>query len=787
MRKTRFALLVLLAAAIALAVGAYYTTQQRNRRLAPRKPTPIPGNLASISKNWSWSSSSEGRQMVVARAREYRQIKDSTRFELDGIELRIFSKTSDTLDLIRSEKAEFDQSSEKLYSEGDVTIVLGLPASAPPVPGKRYVEIQTSGLTYENKTGLSSTDRPVHFQLENGDGRSNGAVYDPARRYLWMKSAVEIVGAGKQAGMRLQAGELHYYEADQKVELRPWSRLLRGTQGIEAGASTIYLDKDKLRRVEAQQGKGFDIRPGREVRFSAAILDVEFTAERTVDKAVGTGEAAVVSQSVTGITRLNGDRVDLAFVAPPGASESELSTAYLRGRGRIENVPAAAKDRAQPETRILTANAIKVMMRPGGEEVQTLETLTPGRLEFIPNHPSQWKRVLTSERMLLQYAAGNQPERLQANSRVHLRSEPPAALAKAGLPPPPPRLTWSGDLQAFFDPQTGQMRHLEQWSGFRYQEGARKAESSAAKFDVQEDRVALSKPARVWDETSVIAADSVVLDQKQDRLRAEGHVTTTSQGAGETRGRAYTATRGQRPGAPEALFSSDRPIHATAERFDSEEHGQRLHYRGAARLWQEGNSVQAPEIDLDRTERTLEARGGVTSVLVEQQGQAAGRKGAGPALVSIGANTLLYTDQDRRAFYAGQVLLRRERMNIRAKQLEAFLRPPSETHPGESRLEHAIATGQVEILETAPKTGSPRRGSAEHAEYFSGEEKVILQGGNPTLVQPDRGSTRGSELTYYLDDGRLLVNGRPGARAETSSHARGAQRSVKTASTEPRP
>src|SRR5713226_1220183 len=204
MRKTRFALLVLLVAAIAVAVGAYYTTQQRNRRLAPPKPAPIPGYLNSISKNWSWSSSSEGRQMVVARAREYRQIKDSTRFELDDIELRIFSKTSDTCNLVRSQKAEFDQSSEKLYSEGEVTMVLGLPASGPPVPGKRYVQIQTSGLTYDSKTSVSSTDRPVHFQLEQGEGRSTGAVYDPAKRYLWMKSDVEIVGAGKQAGMRMQ-------------------------------------------------------------------------------------------------------------------------------------------------------------------------------------------------------------------------------------------------------------------------------------------------------------------------------------------------------------------------------------------------------------------------------------------------------------------------------------------------------------------------------------------------------------------------------------------------------
>ena len=36
-----------------------------------------------------------------------------------------------------------------------------------------------------------------------------------------------------------------------------------------------------------------------------------------------------------------------------------------------------------------------------------------------------------------------------------------------------------------------------------------------------------------------------------------------------------------------------------------------------------------------------------------------------------------------------------------------------------------------------------------------------------SYVQPDRGFTRGSELTYYMDDGRLLVSGQAGARSLT--------------------
>ncbi|HYM10872.1 MAG TPA: LPS export ABC transporter periplasmic protein LptC, partial [Bryobacterales bacterium] len=355
MKKTRLALLVLLASTIAVVVAGYYVTQKRNQMLAPLKPARLPEDLHSTAKNWSWSQSSKDSPVVEARARDVREVKNTSQLELIDVELKVFSKSGDTYDLIRSKKADFDQPADKIYSDGEVTIVLGLPASGPPEPGERYVEIQTSGLAYDNKSGVASTDRPVHFQFENGEGNSVGAVYDAAKHYLWMKSHAEVIGAGPQAGMHIRAGELHYYEADQKIELRPWSRLERGEQGVEAGASTIYLDKGVLKRIEAQQGKGWDLSPARQVHFSGDSLEVNFTPERTVGTAAGIGHAGVLSESATGATRVTGDRVDLEFTTPPGATESELSTAFVRTNARVESVPAVPKDKPQPETKILQA------------------------------------------------------------------------------------------------------------------------------------------------------------------------------------------------------------------------------------------------------------------------------------------------------------------------------------------------------------------------------------------------------------------------------------------------
>ena len=55
------------------------------------------------------------------------------------------------------------------------------------------------------------------------------------------------------------------------------------------------------------------------------------------------------------------------------------------------------------------------------------------------------------------------------------------------------------------------------------------------------------------------------------------------------------------------------------------------------------------------------------------------------------------------------------------------------------------------------------RGSAEQAEYLTGDERVSLRGGSPTIQQPGRGATEGAILTYYINRDRLEVRGASGA------------------------
>jgi lipopolysaccharide export system protein LptA len=119
----------------------------------------------------------------------------------------------------------------------------------------------------------------------------------------------------------------------------------------------------------------------------------------------------------------------------------------------------------------------------------------------------------------------------------------------------------------------------------------------------------------------------------------------------------------------------------------------------------------------------------------------------------VKSQSLTYSDESGVAHYSGGVRLTRGALEVVARELRArFVKTEQE-----SSLDQAFADGEVRIVRTEPEF--TRTGSAEHAEYYAGEEKTVLYGGEPLIQDGRRGVTRGSRLTHYAKEDKLLVAG----------------------------
>lgn len=740
MRRVRSLFLIAIAGIAAYLGVTYRERLEELRRRAPPAPKALPLDVDATASDWHWERSAGDGPKVTVRAGGFRQIKEPNRFELDKVELKIYHKDGKSYDHVLSDRAVFDLTEAYLYSEGEADITMGVPEGEQPPPGK-LIRIRASGIRFDSRTGKAETDRAAFFDFERGQGRAVGASYDPSTRDLHLRSQAEIVW--KDSGpnprpMKVESEQVLYKETESKIYLSPWSRFRRGNTRLNGAAATVFLDKNGIRQVDAASALGSDQFTGRSIEYAAETLKLFFSEKSEIERIEGRGGARLVATSEYALTTTTTEQVDMEFEDAGG--DSLLRRVHARGKTMIESKPIVRQDRLTPETRTLRSDVVTLKMTPDGRELETMETATPGVLEFIPNRPGQKRRRVDGDRFLVNYGPQNRLDTFRA-SAVVTRTENEPVKGK----PVPPALTWSKELSARFAEKTGDLERLDQWGDFRYEEGERRARSGRAALDNNSGRIILRENARVWDPQGSTSADRIEMQQNTSDFFAEGNVTSSRLPDAKA--------------ASTSMLSSEEPLQARAHRMTTTGGQSLIVYEGAAVLWQGSSRLQADRIEIDRGNHALRAEGKVVSQLLDQRKPTAG-KAAAPLFTLIHAPEMTYTDSDRMAHYRGGSTLRRGEMEVKAREIRAFLKEESgKRTEGESSLDRALADGGVVILQSSK--GRTRRGSSEHAEYYLDEGKVVLEGGQPVLEDSLRGATRGRQLIYYSTDDRLLVNGVP--------------------------
>ncbi|HEX4915598.1 MAG TPA: LptA/OstA family protein, partial [Vicinamibacterales bacterium] len=311
----------------------------------------------------------------------------------------------------------------------------------------------------------------------------------------------------------------------------------------------------------------------------------------------------------------------------------------------------------------------------------------------------------------------------------------------------PARIARSRSLLAAIDPPTGALVEAQFTGNFAFTEGAMRATSADATYNITAGTLALvGKDVTPHIENEALTIDANTIDVTLDPMKvaATGRVRSTMLPPGKPSG---NTTAPKRPG----LLGDKEPVQIVAEKLSYDESARRADYSGAVRLIQGDTTITADTLSLDETKGDLTANGKVVTQL-----QIAEKDAAATSKPTIGrAASFTYSDQTRLATYSTTAQLDGDQGNLRAAKIELRLAA------GENTLEGLEADGQVTALvDRRTVTGA-------RLSYTPADDKYVVTGTPVKMLDADCQETSGKTLTFWKASDRVQVDGNNEVRTQT--------------------
>ena len=436
-------------------------------------------------------------------------------------------------------------------------------------------------------------------------------------------------------------------------------------------------------------------------------------------------EAADGLSLKTGTLYYDSDR-DVIFTADPVA----FSIGGIEGEGRGLNYLV-------PDRQIKIPDQVSLRVRPveGGEPIRiTSGDLVAALRENTAVFTEGVRMVRGAEALRGNYVRLAFDAARTRVTELNAFGEVVASLAQG--PDGETRELRADSLTARFEGRAETLRVAEASGGCRVSSGPYNARSLSARYLGDEDRIELRGDPVVLTDRDRIAAQEIDLRPAAKILEARGDVRTVSLPQSDGQSAA--------PG-----FGTRSAVSFQAAEMRADQAAGRAVYTGSARAWQEGNSIQADEIVVDRASRQLRAAGSVIARWTEAPAAGA-PAGSRPAVTSITARSMILDDVRGTATYRDDVRLSRPDATLTSDAMDGFL----QERDGRRELLKVEAAGSVAVK----RAGS--YGTARAAEYLADRDILVLkdQEGLAEVVDVATGRTmRGRTLTFDLAGDRILT------------------------------
>jgi len=746
---------------------------------------------------------------------------------LHDVKIELYGEDGSRVDRIEGKEFEYDQKAGTAKATGPVEITLMRPGVAPAVAPKASaaqamgdklkgapiasavesvaqgeVHVKTSGLTFDQHSGIATTSEHVDFTMTQGSGSSMGATFDSQQGQLVLDKAVELTTRRGAGVVQIHARHAEFDRGTQLCRLHVATANYHGGEATASDAKILFRDDGSAVRLDAMNGftmktaAGSDLRAPtgqmdfdehnrprhghleggvtidsasesagrhRQLHGAAPAADLEFTAQGELRHAhlergvtLDSQELSQLQNEPAGqLLRLSRHwRSPIADVDFRNSGHGQIEPAAMRGTGGVVVTGESQRGKAAVSPFRLSADVVSGEFGPASvltsmngvghasieetTETGTRQTTSGDRLDARFSAPSE----SGSKRGL----GGTQLQSATVDGHVVLMQLPAQqAGAKSGAPPPT----------------------------------ALRATSGRAVYEAAGEWLHLTQSPRVEDGALQLTADKVDVSRASGDAFAHGNVKASwiDAGAGSN-GRQGTAA-GKAAGQGSVALGGQGPAHVVAAEAQLSHAvggttGEAI-FRGRARLWQQGNSVAAPMIVLDRERQTLVARTGdaaepVKAVLVSSTGAAAGKdtnkqaeKSSQPSVIRVRGGDLKYSDAERKVVIhgglLGTVVAETGTATSVSNEVEVTLLPAGKNTSkdgGQAQVDHMTARGHVVL------TSESRRGTGEQLVFTGATGEYVLTGTTaapPRMTDPARGTVSGEALIFYGRDDSVSIEG----------------------------
>jgi len=741
------------AGAVFALVIVFYTYARYRMQQAPRIAAQhLGGEVERNTQGFSFSKAQGGHTLYTIRAAKAVEYKEGGRAHLQNVTILIYGKNGDRFDQVSGSDFEYDPQSGEVTATGSVQIELEgnaqgpqRPDQAPPQEQANLIHIKTDGLSFNQKTGIASTDKPLEFRVPQGQGTSNGAIWDSNSGKLRLLAAVQFKSSG--ATPTLFTAENGQLERNPRQAVFQNVHAQEPNREVRCDNLIVYLDaKDRVQRmlasgdVEAATTPEAPAQPKYHAR--SATAEFLFDQQNQLRTVVARGDVKLDSSGAQG-ARGSAQSAQMEFGA-----DRHMNKVHAEGDVHLaQSRPAEANAGAQDVELItdamdLFAGSAGVLDRgitSGAARIEIQPHVPPGTA------PKQGKTVVTATRFNATFDS-------QGRMRL-LHGEPEARIVSASpVAGQPARVSTSQRLDATFS-ASGELDSLTQSSNVRYDDGQRQAFASEGRYTPQDALLRLSGAPRIIAQDVTTTAAHVLINRNTGDMVAEQDVKST-----------YNS-----PKSGGALLGSGSPIHVTSRTMHAAKASGIAHYVGDARLWQDSNIIQAPAIDFQRDQKLVlaqsDARQPATASLVETDGK--GRQSP----INVRADKLTYSDVERKVHGEGNVIVKSDQGQMNADHADMFLtpRPADKMTAAPTQVERSVAEGNVEIDQPG------RTGKGEKLVYTASESRFVLTGAPgrfPLVTDSQRGTTSGEKLIFFSGDERVLVEGADGERAVSQARVK---------------